>query len=319
MTDVQVPAPPELKLAEPSPPETEQPPPPQAAPPPARDPGPTPAPQQGMRKPVLLGVAVVVALLVSFTVYEYWFTDMVQGRSQAKLLSDFKSSLLLDTTDELLTPPPGQPLGIIQSERMGMEQVMVQGIDASDTQLGPGHDPASPAPGQAGNAVVIGRSATYGAPFANLSSLEKGDQLQVVTRQGEFTYEVTTSSVAPLGDAAPVAPTTTDQLTLITANGKFRPNTETVVVAKLMGAGIQAPGALPLPPPGQEPGKSPGGSPWPPVLLWGQLLLLAAGGTYYLYRRRWSTSVTYLLSTPILIALTLLFFRAVDNLLPPAL
>src|SRR5262249_31793501 len=132
MTDVQVPAPPELKLAEPPPADAEPTAPPAAEPPPAPEPAPGPAP--GLRRPVFMAIALVAALLLSFAAYELWFTDLVQSRSQAKLLGEFKDSLVLDSTPELITPSSGQPLGLIEIKGIGVEQVMVQGIDSGDTE-----------------------------------------------------------------------------------------------------------------------------------------------------------------------------------------
>jgi hypothetical protein len=117
-----------------------------------------------------------------------------------------------------------------------------------------------------------------------------------------------------------VAATTDDRMTLITSASAYRPGNELVVVAKLQGKGLQAPGPLPLRPLGEQPGRSTlMNGRWGAILLWGELFALTLAVTLYLYRRRWNPAVTYLLTTPILITLAVLFFRAVDTLLPPTL
>ena len=114
--------------------------------------------------------------------------------------------------------------------------------------------------------------------------------------------------------------TTDSRLTLITSDPAYWARHELVVVFKLKGGkGLQAPGPLPLRPAGQKPGLSSGSVPWGWILLWGQLLLITIGLTVYLYRRGWSTAVTYLLTTPVLITLAVLFYESVDTLLPPTL
>jgi hypothetical protein len=90
-------------------------------------------------------------------------------------------------------------------------------------------------------------------------------------------------------------------------------------VATLHGQGIQAPGPLPVPPAGQQPGKTTQLGGWQWILLWGQLYLATIIGTCYLYLRRWSTAVTYLLTTPLLLTFGFLFFSALSSLLPPTL
>jgi sortase A len=277
-------------------------------------------PPMSTRRLVVTGLVIVLALLATFAAYELWFGGLLESRSQAQLLAEFKKSLVLDDTPALVTPPEGHPVAVVEIPRLGGEQVLVQGIGSDDTKMGPGHDPASPAPGQAGNVVIIGRRTTYGAPFQHLSAMQPGDSVIATTRQGQFTYSVESIHTVPLGDTSVVAATTDDRMTLITSASAYRPGNELVVVAKLQGKGLQAPGPLPLRPLGERPGRSTllNGR-WGAILLWGELFALTLAVTLYLYRRRWSPAVTYLLTTPILITLAVLFFRAVDTLLPPTL
>jgi sortase A len=269
-------------------------------------------------KNVIILMAIGGALTGGFLLYEFWLTGLIQSRSQTRLLSEFKASLVLDDTPALVTPPEGRPVGVIEIPSIPLTQVMVQGISSSDTKLGPGHDPATPAPGQAGNAIVVGRRTTYGSPFADINKLQAGAEIDVLTRQGFFTYRVIT-----LPPSVPLASLTrqgtANRLTLITSNPPHQATGEIAVVAKLVGKGLQAPGPLPLPPPGEQPGKTTNDGQWGRILLWGELLAVAIGVTWYLVRRRWSLAVTYLLATPILIALAFLFYGAVDTLLPPSL
>jgi sortase A len=279
-----------------------------------------PAAAIGRRGWALRAAILVALLLAGFVAYELWFTGLLESRSQAGLLSEFRQSLKLDDTAALVTPPEGKPVGIISFPRFGQEQVMVQGISDADTKLGPGHDPSTPAPGQAGNAVVIGRRETYGAPFEHLGGLQKGDTVVTTTRQGQFLYTVQSVSRAPLGALSVVAPSKDDRLTLITAASGIRPASELVVVGKLEGQGLQAPGPLPLRGTGVHPGASSGiGGSWGSLLLWGQLLVVTIAAAVLLYVRRWSTAVTYLLTTPLIITFAIMFYGAVDALLPASL
>jgi sortase A len=283
----------------------------------SRDARPAPSLHPVLRNLMIL-LAIGSALVGGFLLYEFWLTGLIQSRSQSHLLSDFKASLLLDDTPALVTPPKGRPVGVIEIPSIGVTQVMVQGISSSDTKLGPGHDPFTPAPGQAGNAIVVGRRTTYGSPFADINRLQKGAEIDVLTRQGLFTYTVV--PVRPHASLASlIRQGTTSRLTLITSDPAYRATGEIAVVAKLRGKGLQAPGPLPLAPTGERPGQTTNESEWGRILLWGELLAVAIGVTWYLLRRRWSTAVTYLLAAPILIALAFLFYGAVDTLLPPSL
>ncbi|MGN6379047.1 MAG: sortase [Gaiellales bacterium] len=297
--------------------------PPPASRQPAAPPATAPARRSGLVN-VMIVCAILGALAGGFLVYEFWLTGLIQSRSQTRLLAEFKGSLLLDDTPALITPPAGQPVGLIQIPTIGVSQVIVQGISSADTKLGPGHDPSTPAPGQAGNAVVIGRRAAYGGPFAKLDQIKQGDKIMVLTRQGLFTYTVAHLRLVSLGDPAMAKSSTASRLTLITSDPPYLGEQEIAVVARLTAKtlhnkGLQVPAPLPLPPPGEKPGLSTDASAWGRILLWGELLIVAIAGTWYLLRRRWSTAVTYLLAAPILIALAFFFYGAIDVLLPPTL
>jgi sortase A len=279
-----------------------------------------PASDRSVARWAVIALAVIGGFLATFIAYEWWFTGVLQGRSQAALLSEFRTSLVLDDTPSLVTPPEGHPVGLMEFRILGVEQMIVQGISSEDTKLGPGHDPSTPAPGQAGNAVVIGRRSTYGAPFGNLSQLRIDDPITVTTRQWQFTYKVVSKQTKPLGDVGVTEATKDDRLTLITADSGLHPTRELVVTARLDGEGLQAPGPLPLRPSGQRPGSTPDASGgWALIALEGQLLVLTAAAAAYLYGRGWNPAVVYLLTVPLLIALAILFYGAVDPLLPPVL
>ena len=85
---------------------------------------------------------------------------------------------------------PGTPLGVLQIPRLGLEQVFVEGSASEQTMKGPGLKLDSVLPGQQGVSILIGRRATFGAPFANLDELQTGDLIVVTTGQGRFEYVV---------------------------------------------------------------------------------------------------------------------------------
>ncbi|MCY3577155.1 MAG: sortase [bacterium] len=98
------------------------------------------------------------------------------------------------------TPPPewlamlyreqGLAVARIQIPRIGVDKTVVEGVRVSDLRKGPGHYPATPIPGQAGNAAIAGHRTTYGAPFGEIDELLPGDEIIVTTIQGEFVYQV---------------------------------------------------------------------------------------------------------------------------------
>jgi sortase A len=70
--------------------------------------------------------------------------------------------------------------------RIGLDQVIVQGVQTSQLALGPGHYRGTALSGQWGNAAIAGHRTTHGTPFNGLADLEPGDAIVMTTLQGRF-------------------------------------------------------------------------------------------------------------------------------------
>ncbi len=146
--------------------------------------------------------------------------------------------------NSLPAPVPGKPIGQIKIPKIGADFEMVEGVDLSYLADGPGHFPGTPMPGQAGNAALAGHRTTWLAPFNRIDELTPGDQVQIHTLQGNFTYQV-----IPAPGAAPdqayfiVTPNQSEildqipgqnTLTLMACHPKYSAAQRIVVVAKLI-------------------------------------------------------------------------------------
>jgi sortase A len=88
-------------------------------------------------------------------------------------------------------------LGTIEIPAVGLRTKFYDGVVDEAVELGPGHWPGTPWPGEAGNSVFAGHRTTYTAPFADLDLLQKGVRVRVDVRNGErFTYRVFRTTVA---------------------------------------------------------------------------------------------------------------------------
>ena len=134
-------------------------------------------------------------------------------------------------------PPEGQPFAIIRIptiERLQEGWTVVEGVSRKDLKSGAGHMPATPLPGQPGNAVISGHRTTYGAPFHELDQLEPGDLIEVETALGVHTYAVDESIIVK-----PTAIWVAENrdgawLTLTTCHPKFSSRQRLVVFAELV-------------------------------------------------------------------------------------
>src|SRR5262249_41649654 len=127
----------------------------------------------------------------------------------------------------------GEGVALMEIPRLSSQDMVVEGIRPVDLQHGPGHDPATPLPGQVGNSVIVGHRTTYGGPFRHIDSLERGDTIVVFTTQGRFTYPVL--EVRHTSNNPTLATTTeVGYLTLITSNPAYFPTGQVQVLAQLV-------------------------------------------------------------------------------------
>ena len=261
----------------------------------------------------------VAASIAAFLVFEFGLSAVVTARSQRLLLSEFRGLANQGPASTLEWQPAlGQPIGILTIPRLGVSAVVVEGTSSSDTAMGPGHFAGSPLPGRAGNSVIAARRSTFGAPFAHLQELQKGDTIQVATGVGTFTYTVTGFETIAPNDLDALNATRDNRLTLMTSNPKYRASGRLVVTAALQGLPASAPNRPIQVLPNDQVGLT--GEPWAlaPLILWIELMVGVVIGALWLRRRRLHR-VAWLYATPLVIALMWASFLAINRLLPATL
>lgn len=141
---------------------------------------------------------------------------------------------------EQLYPDPGEPISRVVIDKIGVDQVVVEGVGVEDLRKGPGRYRTTSLPGQAGNAAIAGHRTTYGAPFHRIDELVPGDEIKVQTLQGVFTYRVMDNEgkghviVSP--DATYVLDDVGDnRLTLTACHPKYSARQRIIVFAELVG------------------------------------------------------------------------------------
>jgi sortase A len=284
-------------------------------------------------------------LILLFVAYQLWGTGIYQARAQSDLQSQFNRELAgrrtttstpssavgaptsttapTATTAPLDLPPvpaEGDPVGVIKIDKIGVDQVVVEGTTVPDLRKGPGHYTGSPMPGQIGNAAIAGHRTTYGAPFGDLDQLARGDRISVRTLTGTWMYVLIDDPFAVKPNQTEVLDPTTDPttgqqlatLTLTTCNPKYQATERLVVKARLTDQ------QTPLPGTSQTriiAGLSGGSEPRAPVYIAGVILALVGGAWWYLFHRypRWTTWVAGVI--PFLVAL-FVFYTYLERVLP---
>jgi sortase A len=239
-------------------------------------------------------------------------------RDQALLFKDFRVSLAETTAPLGPTVPVGDPVAIIAIPALGVEEVVIEGTASGDLLAGPGHERGTPLPGQRGFSVVMGRAATYGAPFARIGDLVKGDDIEVLTSQGRKTLDVI--GVRREGDPIPVFddPAAT-VLTLVSAEGDGRlsaltPDT-TIFVDAIASEAFPTPGGYGGTAPKAEQAMERDTAALPLMALW-LALLVGLSVAVVLALQRWSASLVWVVTGPVALGLAWLSTDTAMRLLP---
>jgi sortase A len=162
----------------------------------------------------------------------------------------------------------GDPVARLEIPKIGMDKIVVQGVNTADLRRGPGHYIGTPLPGEVGNAGIAGHRTTYGAPFDRLNRLQPGDEVIATSYAGRFVYRVVDTKVVPPSGTDVLDNSTDARITLTTCHPRYSTRERLIVVAVLDPAASSppapAPTALPQPPAGDggdgqtvEPGTSP--------------------------------------------------------------
>ena len=256
--------------------------------------------------------------LVLFVAYVFVFTGLQESRAQHLLLEEFTGPTRanIELSEHL---KEGEPAALLEIPAIGVHQVVVKGTSATDLTAGPGLMANTALPGTEGNAVIAGRRSTGGAPFGNLGELHSGNQITVVTGLGKFEYKVFKVGTVSAGQVDPISPTSSARLTLVTSDPPILATGRLFVIAHLTSPAARAP--LPANPPTQSQRALTGDSSAVlPSIFWAAVLVAFLFFTTAAYRR-WADQVwtVYLLSTPVMLAIALLFFENLYRLLPATL
>jgi LPXTG-site transpeptidase (sortase) family protein len=260
-----------------------------------------------------IGIAVTLlgVLVLGFVGYVYFLSGVQEARTQTTMYATLRGELARGVAP-LGSPRPGTPVAILNIPAIGLHnEVVVEGTSPENLVNGPGHLRDTSLPGQTGLAVLYGRRATFGAPFARVPQLRPGDKIAVTTGQGTAVYQVKLT-----GDSRnqilinPAA----NQMMLLTADSAFVPSHYIEVDANLI--------SKPQPNPQGRPGVSPseialGNDPnaLTLCLAWGlALVVVSAAGT--IAAARWARWPAYLVFVPIALLVIWNLYQNLAALLP---
>ncbi len=195
-------------------------------------------------------------LLLLFTAFGLWGTGIFEAHSQSVLRGELTKTLPPGAPERAtriaahpapakaapgppaVAPPAAppaasQPIGTIQIPNIGLDQVVVEGVGTDQLEMGPGHYPGTPLPGERGNVAIAGHRTTYAHPFYDLDQVTPGRTIVLTTAQGIFVYTADGQQVVQPTDVAVVGSSSRAELTLTTCNPRYSAATRLVVTATL--------------------------------------------------------------------------------------
>jgi sortase A len=137
----------------------------------------------------------------------------------------------------------GSPVGRIRADRIGLDEVIVEGTGTGDLRRGPGHYPTTPLPGARGTVAVAGHRTTYGAPFRRVDQLRPGDPIEMAMPYGRFTYRVERTRIVPPTATWVTQTVGHDRLVLTACHPLYSAARRIVVFARLVRSRARGPAA----------------------------------------------------------------------------
>jgi len=276
-------------------------------------------------------------LILLFVVYQLWGTGLAHDRDQKDLRNRFANELALpapipaasspDTTTPTAAPAANvcaECAAVIDIPKIGLNEVVVEGVGVEDLKKGVGHYPDTRMPGEKGNAALAGHRTTYGHPFNRIDELGAGDEIMVTTRAGTFKYQWMEQRIVSPETISVLDDTPDDRLTLTTCNPKYSAAERLIVVAKLLSA--PTPVAAPTAPAAprtstlasdEKPaGLSGAALSTRPAIAWAIIAACVWLGAWAIGRwsgRRWAS---YIFATPVFLVVLFMFFENFARLLP---
>lgn len=186
---------------------------------------------------------VMVALLaIGLVIQLTWVSAWVHRSAQSSLYNQFRTELALGTAPLGAKHPPlalGRPMALITIPSIGVSQVVSEGTTGKVLTSGPGHLRSTVFPGGAGTSVIMGRSSSYGGPFARVHQLRRGARITVITQVGTSQFRVI--AVQHGGGVVRQLIPGSARLVLETADGtSYVPSGVVSVIANKIGPGLSA-------------------------------------------------------------------------------
>lgn len=129
----------------------------------------------------------------------------------------------------------GDAIARLRIPRLGISEIVVNGTDPSSLKRGPGRYLGTAMPGQGQLVYIAGHRTTYGAPFARIDRMRKGDRIFIELPYGTIEYAVTGHRIVPADELSVLKSKGFEQLVLQACHPRFFATHRYLVYAEPVG------------------------------------------------------------------------------------
>lgn len=139
----------------------------------------------------------------------------------------------------------GDAVGKLRVPRLNLNVIVVDGTDSATLTKGPGRYERSYLPGEGELIYVAGHRTTYGAPFARIDRLRRGDEVTLQVPYGRFVYRVSSKVIVPADDVKRLLSRGREEVALQACHPRFFASQRYIVYARPVS--VTPRGGSPLP------------------------------------------------------------------------
>jgi sortase A len=133
----------------------------------------------------------------------------------------------------------GDAVARLRIPRLHLTEIVVNGTDANSLKRGPGRYLGTAMPGEGQLVYIAGHRTTYGAPFAHITDLRRGDRVFVELPYGTIEYAVTGHRIVADDELSVLKSKGFEQLALQACHPRFFASHRYIAYAKPVGVTVR--------------------------------------------------------------------------------
>jgi sortase A len=134
---------------------------------------------------------------------------------------------------------PGDAIARMRIPALGLTEIVVNGTDADSLKRGPGRYLGTAMPGEGQLVYIAGHRTTYGAPFAHITDLKRGDRVFIELPYGTFEYAITGHRIVAAEELSVLKSKGVEQLALQACHPRFFASHRYIAYAKPVGVTVR--------------------------------------------------------------------------------